>query len=707
MRSIHRQLPVLVVVMVALLATFEAVPAAQAEETVDALSSKAETLYKAGKHAEALVFAERAAAAAESQLGPDHPAMAPLLDDIARLRYRLGRYAEAEAPYRRALLIRERALGAEHLDVAATLNDLAVLLHAQGRYDDVEPLLKRAFATREKALGPEHPDVGTTFNNLGVVYASQGRYAEAELFSQRALAVREKALGSQHASVGEALNNLAMLFESQGRYADAERLLLRSLAIRQEATGPITPGMTLGPAHHDLAVTLNNLAGLYHTQRRYVDAVEAFKTVASLLELMLGPHHADVATALNNIGEVYRAQGRHSDAEPFLRRAISIWEQALGPDHTLVAVALENFALSLQVQGHRDEAESLYKRTLAIREKAFGPDHLEVGRSLHNLAALAFEQRDWGRAADLWRRGTSVIIRRTERGISAPRTGQRFGEKARGEVERSSHQFWALAKAVYRLEPQGRHPDPRRTDEAFQTAQWAMASDAAQALAQMAARGAKGNPALAVLVRERQDLVAEWQARDVARTAAVAKPPDQRDRAQEASNEARQAQIDARIAAIDQRLASEFPDYASFASPAPSSVAEVQARLGAGEALVLFLDTPGQQPEPEETFTWVVTKTAARWARADLGGVKLSREVQALRCGIDAAAWDNESGPKCMDLLAAPPNGVPKGSTLLPFDQSRAHALYRALFGTVEDMIADKHLLLVPSGPLTQLPFQV
>ena len=707
MRLVICKCPLLFVAMLAMLAIHVDIASAQSEETVDALSAKAEALYKAGKHSEAAAIAERAVAVAERQFGPDHLAMAAPLDDVARLRHRLGRYAEAEPVYRRSLAIRERALGAEHLDVAATLNELAVLLHVQGRYDDVEPLLKRVLAIREKALGPEHPDVGTTLNNLGVLYAAQGRYAEAESFSQRALAVREKALGPQHASVGEALNNLAMLFENQGRYADAERLLLRAIAIRQEAIGPITPGMTLGPAHHDLAVTFNNLAGLYHTLGRYADAVEAFKAIASLHELMLGPHHRDVATALHNIGEVYRAQGRHTDAEPFLRRAISIWEQALGPDHTLVALALEIFALSLHAQGHRVEAERLHKRTLAIREKAFGPDHPEVSRSLHNLAALAFEQRDWVRAAEFWRRSTSVIIRRTERGSSAPQTGKHPGGKARGEVEQSSFRFSALAKAVYRLEPQNRSPDPNRIDEVFQTAQWAMASDAAHALAQMAARGAKGNPALAVLVRERQDLVAEWQVHDAARTASVAMPPDQRDRAREAANETRRAQIDARITVIDQRLASDFPDYASFASPAPSSVAEVQAQLGAGEALVQFLDTPAQQPEPEETFIWVVTKTAAVWARSDLGGVKLSREVQALRCGIDAAAWDNESGPKCTDLLAVPPNRVPKGSTLLPFDQSRAHSLYRALFGAVEDLIAGKHLLLVPSGALTQLPFQI
>ena len=43
----------------------------------------------------------------------------------------------------------------------------------------------------------------------------------------------------------------------------------------------------------------------------------------------------------------------------------------------------------------------------------------------------------------------------------------------------------------------------------------------------------------------------------------------------------------------------------------------------------------------------------------------------------------------------------------LPFDHARAFRLYQALFGQVEDLIKGKQLLIVPSGALTQLPFQV
>jgi CHAT domain-containing protein len=81
--------------------------------------------------------------------------------------------------------------------------------------------------------------------------------------------------------------------------------------------------------------------------------------------------------------------------------------------------------------------------------------------------------------------------------------------------------------------------------------------------------------------------------------------------------------------------------------------------------------------------------------------------VAALRCGLDAAAWDGREGAeRCAKAsgLAAAPSAAPFP---LPFDPARAYRLYTALFGEVRDVIAGKHLLMVPSGALTQLPFQV
>src|SRR5262249_17529474 len=157
------------------------------------------------------------------------------------------------------------------------------------------------------------------------------------------------------------------------------------------------------------------------------------------------------------------------------------------------------------------------------------------------------------------------------------------------------------------------------------TAQWAQSSEAAESLAQMAARGAKGDSALVGLVRERQDLVAEWRQRDQIRSAAVARTSAQRNAQADAENIARLGAIDARIVDIDKRLAADFPDYATLASPAPLSIAQVQALLGADEVLMLFLDTSALTPVPEETFVWVVSRNESRWVRTELGTPALRR----------------------------------------------------------------------------------
>ena len=81
----------------------------------------------------------------------------------------------------------------------------------------------------------------------------------------------------------------------------------------------------------------------------------------------------------------------------------------------------------------------------------------------------------------------------------------------------------------------------------------------------------------------------------------------------------------------------------------------------------------------------------------------LKDHVDALRCGLDEeGAWE---GARCFDLLGV--GHDPSSDEPLPFQLARAHSLYKSLFGKIEDLIKGKDLLIVPSGPLTQLPFQV
>ncbi|MFZ0848824.1 MAG: CHAT domain-containing tetratricopeptide repeat protein [Hyphomicrobiaceae bacterium] len=662
-------------------------------ELANAMNALALLHMQLGQYADAEPLYKRALSIREKVLGNEHTAVGATLHSLAALYVYQGHYMDAEALYQRALGIKEKALGPDHSQVATTLHNLAVLLAMQGRYGEAEPIYMRALAIKEKTLGPEHTDVGSSLYAVAELYVRQGRFLEAEPLYKRTLAIKENALGLNHSEVGTTLYGLAALYVYLGRFEEAEPLYRRTLAIKETL---------LGPEHSEVGSTLHNLAVLLALQGRTSEAEQLYRRVIAIKENALSPDHTEVGSALYGMAELYGQQGRHAEAEPLYRRALAIKEKTLGPDHTEVGTTLFGLAALYAAQGRAAEAEPLYLRTLAIKQKALGADHPEVSTTLTDLALLHWQQGHLAQAVEEWRRSAAAIIRRSKRETEA--SAPALTAKGQTEARRKAHLLAGFIKAARRLAELEPAQALQLAHETFIMAQWAQSSEAAHSLSQMAVRQAKGDGVLAGLVRERQDLLAEWQARDQTLVATRAQPPELRDAIAEAALSTRLATIDTRISEVDRQLARDFPEFASLASPEPLDIAQVQKLLGANETLLLVLDTRAWAPSPEETLIWAVTKTDARWVTTDLGTSALNQHVAALRCGLDQAAWADAS-VQCAHWFGSTASNTHHG--MLPFDLGRAYDVYQSLFGQVADLIASRELLIVASGALTALPFQV
>ena len=79
-----------------------------------------------------------------------------------------------------------------------------------------------------------------------------------------------------------------------------------------------------------MAASLNNLARLYHSQGRYVEANPLYERALAIREKALGPEHPDLATNLYNLAELYDNQGQCAKAEPLYQQALAIREKVLG-----------------------------------------------------------------------------------------------------------------------------------------------------------------------------------------------------------------------------------------------------------------------------------------------------------------------------------------------------------------------------------------
>ena len=124
------------------------------------------------------------------------------------------------------------------------------------------------------------------------------------------------------------------------------------------------------------------------------------------------------------------------------------------------------------------------------------------------------------------------------------------------------------------------------------------------------------------------------------------------------------------------------------------------------------MDTPEFRGIEPESFAWVVTKYHARWVKLPLPPKAIAEKVQALRCGLDRdGEWylSKEQERRfarqehCRTLKQ---EGLSKDEPP-PFNLEIAHELYKDLFGQFEHLITDRHLIIVPSNVLAQLPFYV
>ena len=625
-----------------------------------ALGGLAGLYLEQGRYAEAEPLLKRSITIHEKSLGSEHPYVAKGLSTLARLYLNQGRYIEAEPLFKRSLAIDEKVLGPEHPYVATALNNLAALYKDEGHYAEAEPLHKRSLTIREKALGQEHPDVATSLNNLATLYETQGRYAEAEPLYKRSLTIREKALGPEHPDVATTLNNLATLYEDQGRYAEAEPLYKRNLAIREKV---------LGVAHPDVASSLNNLATLYRDQSRYAEAEPLYKRSLAIRENALGPEHPDLAASFNNLAALYHSQGRYAEAEPLYRRSLAIYEKALGPEHPGVASSLNNLAAIYDRQGHDAEAEPLLQRSLTIREKALGPEHPDVALSLNNLAVLYRKQ---GRSIEAYRlTGRAVDILANRIAIAGT-------SRSGGKTEQRQFRYLFLLHVA--LAYQQSKANVVSVNDSFRTAQLANASSAAEAVGGMAVRFAVGSDALAVVVRERQDLAQRWQTIDKAIVAATSKPTAQRDIAAEDALRAEFADTGAKLDALDARIATEFPAYGELSNPKPLELAETEALLAPDEAMLVYL------VGGTESWLWALRSNRPEFYKLDITAQELATEVGRLRARLDPGL----------------------NPDVFPFDAKRAYDLYQKIVAPAAALLDGAHqVFLVPDGALGSLPFGV
>ncbi|MBO6783021.1 MAG: CHAT domain-containing protein [Alphaproteobacteria bacterium] len=548
--------------------------------------------------------------------------------------------------------------------IAEELEDAAEAEAERGNLDEAERIFANALSTREQIDGPDHFGVTITLGKLSVFYWRNARYADAERVVSRKIAIAGKTLGPDHIDLADDLESLALILSAQGRAGDAGPILERAIEIRRAQADP------------NAAAIARSLERLGDQQREAGNPSKAEETYRQALADLGDALDADprrVASILNSLALTYQDREVYGEAERLHRRALAVTEDVSGPDSVDVAIQLNNLGVLNYRLGDFAEASALMSRSVAIMEGHVGRDHPDVATQLSNLA-LAYQRQD--RLAEARRanaRASSIFAERI-----------RLGHMSRPEIDATRYVHLRRLGALL-----GAGPAPGAPDEIFETAQIAHASSAASAVSRLAERYALGGKADARWVRIWQDSRAELARIDRELAFLSGQARSAQDPARIEPLAARRNEAQAAADATNEMLKALYgDDYLARIRPAPLSLEQVRALLDPDEALLTFTVAQGAGPRGADIVYMVAS--GARETRAHRAVVPdLAGMVAELRRKLSPKTVGGRLG-------------------LLTFPTDTAHELYTSLLAPFADLLADsRHLLVVPDGPLTSLPFSI
>ena len=529
------------------------------------------------------------------------------------------------------------------------LRETTAELYRAGDYAGALRLAERALPLVIRQYGAEHEQTGIHYFSLGLVSEASGKLGAAEGYFLRSLQIREKVYGPDSAATADALQRLGVVYIKLGRFDAAEPALTRALKIRQALTGA------------DHAFTASGHADLGSLALARGDWPRALSAFREAIQLIKGQ---DTSTSIaRSLVEEDIARLR----EAFVGLSRAAWELRAAPGRDTPALLEEAYAAG-QLAWTTAAGSAVAKMTARL-----GAGKTELASRIRRLQDLT------DRILSLHAEDAKLLGEWSTRARTDPTYCallEAFRAASISQSRDSAPSFKRQRELVAQLTgllqrcPPGQRPGQRK--EGCETADSGREAISRE-LADLSATSRVGADELMAL--QQRMAAAERALPGYAEFAkARAARRDDIDRGERDLREAR--------AAIER----SFPAYAALAEPKPLTVAATQALLAGDEALLAIL------VGSRDSFVWAITRERAEWARIDAGNDALAHEVAALRRGLDPLAADGDGASGIVGV----------------FDLAAAHALYRQVLGPVAGSFAAKrHLIIVPTGPLTSLPFQV
>lgn len=531
------------------------------------------------------------------------------------------------------------------------LRERATALYRAGSYQEALDVVRQVVDLTSREFGPDDEQTAIQAYGAGLVADDAADLPLAERYYRQAIAIQEKVYGADSAGTTATIEKLAGVLVRAGRSGEAEPLYQRVLRIRTDIVGP--NNSYLASAHAGL--------GDVELQRNnYARALQSYREALRLLTMNSGTQV--VVKALEE-AEIKRQR------DAFIGLARAAWGASRHGEITPAAALEESYAAG-QSAWTTSAASALAKMTARLRATS-----TDLGRRIATLQLLSdrillLHEQDMT-ALTQWsavQRADPTYSEALDAFRAASIERQRINAPIAKRQKELVDQLQDLLKRCPPGSAQGGCAERHHERDAITKELGALAAESGKGSGDIMRLNQRMQAAEKVLPG-----YAEFQATRNARIAESSRL--ERDQAAERA-----------------QIVKAFPEFLSLVEPKPLTVAETRSSLFEDEALVSIL------VGSSSSFVWVVTRERAEWYEIDAGTAMLEASVRTLRQGLD---------PDLQNPEQEPPAG---GAAIIVegYDLAAAYNLYKRLLAPAEGVLQGKrHLFLVPTGPLTSLPFQV
>jgi CHAT domain-containing protein/Tfp pilus assembly protein PilF len=621
-------------------------------------ATRGEALFWLGRYEEALAAFRKFDADMAARSEPMTPRRADIVNNIGSALSSLGRLEEARTYKLRALDLSETIAGKDSSEYAAALYGLALIDYRRGLPLEAIPRIRqavgiaRAAATRT-GRNFESPVVyGITLSTLQIQAGDSTSAVEA---ARAAATWADAYLGQDHRLTLAALNALGAALNDAGLYAQATPILRRALDLRMTRSNP---------DERDLGYSLNAVAYALDLAGFSEEALAFYERSAKIFEAL--PPSAQPMSGANVFGQIARIvrdDGQTDRALALYRKALAMARRiASSPDDPEVLRAELSLAKMLISTGDIDAAQALLDHVNAAYARRALPTNLDRVAGLALRAAIDARRSDPAAAL--------ASLKPTMKGLRDHLLDRTTAATGTIRLRDQAAATFVLEARIAISAGDG--------ETAFDALQMAGMGDLQTAFTSVDAIHDRYGPEADEAIRTYLSAAAEL--RELRKRQDREVGLDHSETASESGTTQAIAAAEQQLRALDDRIGKLVPGYASLTSFEPSTLAAAQARLGRGQALVLY----GQ--DADGLVVMAVTRDKVVASETPIASRRFSDLQRKLRASIE--------------------NGVLTDGTAA-FDRRTAWRLYQLLFPApiAQALRGSRDLAILTSGMLASLPF--